>query len=248
MDEAKTEYLQSNRVRGELNLNLAQAEVKYAWELSRNQNVVHNKQSFLRKQPKYYIPAVAASVVIFLSLGAGVYFQMNNNKPRINNTATAKTKVKQAEPVQPVERQPVIAHVESQPQNSVNALKPIKVAEHSITVQHVKVQPKAGKNTKAKPEIVKTEVMKTDKKIVAVNTSVSNDKITRKSADTQTVPVSVSAPVIQETAEPAVALVKNPAEKQRDNMEPPLKPAAISLIIDEEALTKEASFSLKNGK
>lgn len=254
LDEAKTEYLQNNRVRGELNLNLAQAEVKYAWELSRNQSVINNKQSyeqsFSRKQFKYHIPAVAASVVVLLGLGiVGYFFQLNPNRTQID-ISISKNQAQLGESKQPAIKEPVIAQVEASPSPSVNTVKLLKVAENSATRQDIKALPKTGEIVMSKSgnEIVKTEVAKTEKKIVAVNIPASDDKITRKSADSPKVPVSVSAPVIQETAEPAVAFRNNSVEKQRDSLEPPMKPAAITLIIDEEALTKEASFSLKNGK
>ena len=40
LHKARAEFHQSNPIRGELILNLAQAEVKHAWELSRRQFVL----------------------------------------------------------------------------------------------------------------------------------------------------------------------------------------------------------------
>lgn len=67
LDKAKEYYQQANPTRGEITLNLAQAEVKHAWELSR-ERYVSNKQITIPKRKFNHLAAVAASILVFISL------------------------------------------------------------------------------------------------------------------------------------------------------------------------------------
>ena len=73
LDKAKDEYNNENPVRGGLILNLAQAEVKSAWELSHRQFVLNSVQNPNRNHQltKYFIP-VAASFILFTGLIIGM--------------------------------------------------------------------------------------------------------------------------------------------------------------------------------
>ncbi len=75
LEKAKDEYKNSNPERAGLILNLAQAEVKHAWELSHEQSVSKTVTPFQRKPArrsnlKYIIP-IAASLVLVAGLGVG---------------------------------------------------------------------------------------------------------------------------------------------------------------------------------
>jgi hypothetical protein len=72
LDKAKDEYSKSNPARGGLILNLAQAEVKHAWELSHDQFVSKSVQQPSRNVKLKYFIAVAASFVLFTALVIGV--------------------------------------------------------------------------------------------------------------------------------------------------------------------------------
>lgn len=71
LDKAEIEYSNSNPVRGGLILNLAQAEVKHAWELSHHQFV---SNSVSQPKPNYkfkYVIPIAASLVLLTGLIVG---------------------------------------------------------------------------------------------------------------------------------------------------------------------------------
>lgn len=69
LDKAKEYYKQANPLHAEMTLNLAQAEVKHAWELSR-ERYVSKKQTTIPKRKFNHLIAVAASLLVFL----GVFF------------------------------------------------------------------------------------------------------------------------------------------------------------------------------
>lgn len=67
LDKAKEYYQQANPTHAEITLNLAQAEVKHAWELSR-ERYVSNKQITIPKRKFNHLTAVAASILVFSGL------------------------------------------------------------------------------------------------------------------------------------------------------------------------------------
>ena len=69
LDKAKEYYKQANPLHAEMTLNLAQAEVKHAWELSR-ERYVSKKQTTIPKRKFNHLITVAASLLVFL----GVFF------------------------------------------------------------------------------------------------------------------------------------------------------------------------------
>ncbi len=78
LDKAKEYYNQANPTHAEMTLNLAQAEVKYAWELSRERYVT-KKQTTIPKRKFNHLIAVAACVLVFFGLIFG-YRQGEINK------------------------------------------------------------------------------------------------------------------------------------------------------------------------
>lgn len=78
LDKAREYYKQANPLHAEMTLNLAQAEVKHAWELSR-ERYVSKKQTTISKRKFNHLMAVAASFLIFLGLFFG-YRQREINK------------------------------------------------------------------------------------------------------------------------------------------------------------------------
>lgn len=67
LEKAKEYYQQANPTHAEMTLNLAQAEVRHAWELSR-ERYVSNKQITIPKRKFNHFTAVAASVLVFFGL------------------------------------------------------------------------------------------------------------------------------------------------------------------------------------
>lgn len=72
LDQAKDEYNSANPIRGGLILNLAQAEVKHAWELSHHQFVSKSINKPAQRRNWIYLIPIAASLVLFTSLVVGV--------------------------------------------------------------------------------------------------------------------------------------------------------------------------------
>jgi hypothetical protein len=241
LDEAKEEYIQSNSIRGNLNLNLAQAEVKCAWELSHNQNVnCINKP--IQSQPtgriKYYLSAVAVSVLILSLLSAGLYLGTGMLKP---NT-TART-----DNIKPIRQRPAQIAAVDIPETQAVLDDPAKESERSKPLAN---QPKSipeekndfpavDKNPKTKPS---TRVMVAAKpKVIPGDSKKTAAPVSRNNTEKAIAQVSVVKPAV-------IAAVKSEPEKPREAAQISTKPVLVPLLIDEEALTKEASYSLRNGK
>lgn len=231
LDKAKTEYIASNPIRGELNLNLAQAEVKYAWELSHQQNVSGSKAIDFNKNKKRKISpraisVAAAAAVIIIGLLIGSHYQktlMPNGDQQVVN--------------QEIEPSRGTSESTNLPKEQVGEadLNQKQVSEgvaHQETVSNVK------------PD-----------QIAVQQDSVSTDSNIKSSKSNQLI-VSVDSqkngrvkPIRKDQKE--VAGVKETSEGiERDNLigTKPQPVPVIQLIIDEEALAKEASRSLRSGK
>jgi hypothetical protein len=243
LDEAKEGYTQSNRVRGEINLNLAQAEVKYAWELSRRQNVTQHDQAVPALQVKKYLPAVAAAIFILVGLAGGIYWRIGGVKTD-TPVLTAKNKnipVKEAQLTQTVNQTtPVVEHiVKAVAEGSGNS-----VANRSLIAtkktKTVRTSVQTVALAKSKPENVKTEVIKNIKTVVKADETKLSVMPTAVEKAEKTMATDVGTTESQES--------KNVASIKRDFVPNTAKLSVASLVIDEEALTKEASYSLKNGK
>jgi hypothetical protein len=277
LNEAKEEYTQSNRVRGELNLNLAQAEVKYAWELSRRQNVTQIVPTgSSRWSGKYFLPAAAACLII-LGFTGGLYWLMRNDKAEApalmvknENISVASARPQPALSVAETTKKPATDEFGDDLGANSNRAEPKKLA---------KVCASPTERVKSGRKIVKTEVVKKiSTRVTAVN---QPQKVAVKAVNQ---PQKVAVKAVNQPQKVAVKVVNQPqkvavttvgSSKRTDVAERIAKAAATenqsvtkttasesesglipnvpkltvaSLVIDEEALTKEASYSLKNGK
>jgi hypothetical protein len=246
LDEAKDDYIQSNNIHGDLNLNLAQAEVKCAWELSHNQNVKHIIDQAIQSQStgrmKYYFPVAAASVLILSFLGVGLYWGTGMLKPNL----TAKT-----DNIKPTRQAPakiaVIDVRENQMVSDTSGKENDRDKDLANRQQNVAVRkrnlPAVAQNLKTRPSV--KAIVAVEPKVIPVNKEKPSVKVSRNSTENALTPVSVIEPVreIREIIE-----TKSEPEKPREMAQVQPKPALVPLLIDEEALTKEASYSLRNGK
>ncbi|HBF37499.1 MAG TPA: hypothetical protein DDW50_09285 [Firmicutes bacterium] len=201
LEKAKTEYRNSNPERGGLILNLAQAEVKHAWELSHQQYVSKSVTPLNREQPhrsnlKYILP-IAASLVLVTGLGVGVRMS--------------------------------------------GVLSPFAKSKPVLTVQ-TSSGPKALRKTR--------NVADNKAQRVPVSETRPSDEVVA-----QIHPTPSSIPVIQPTAgvkqnNTPVGYTDSASNRTASNMidEKPALKAVSKLSIDEDALTKEASHSLRIGK
>jgi hypothetical protein len=197
LDKAETEYSNSNPIRGGLILNLAQAEVKHAWELSNRQFVSENAPQ-VKPDYKFYkfehvIPVAACLVLLTgLVIGARVAGVFSTTvKSKTPSIAGTKAGVSKTLPSVAVETPP----------NPVAAVAPETLEVTAVTspsdkLPDNKLPEDAGK---------KTDSLRSSHSLAEHSgTNIIQDK-------------------------PAIKAVSN-------------------LSIDEEALTKEASRSLRVGK
>jgi hypothetical protein len=202
LDKAKNEYSQANPVGGELILNLAQAEIKYAWELSRSNYVSDSKEqlrgplrrSFRERKFNLILP-VAASMIVLLGFGWWLIASRHTvkNGPAFTGNLSAGLK------------EQVISTGRNQ-----NTASAASVAESS---------PVADKPVN-QSELAKIESV----------TSVTTDE-----------PAENKQLMGNTTFPDQNRMNENPAGQ------PNLQPVS-KLVIDEEALAREASHSLWNGK
>ncbi len=206
LDKAKNEYSQSNPIRGEIILNLAQAEVKHAWELSRRETVKSNVTAKIEKKSlgnfkKVYLVPIAASILLF----AAILFNAKMGK---NNIASQNLATHPTAKITPV--------IEGQTKSVVTKEIPEQIVDKPVAVA-VKTQPE--------PPIVKTpEITGTQPKvapvaIAKVETIAESSELTRRQQSETTVVAT------------------------RTRVQP-----VTQLTIDEDALTREASRSLRSGK
>ncbi len=203
LEKAKDEYKNSNPERAGLILNLAQAEVKHAWELSHEQSVSKTVTPFQRKPArrsnlKYIIP-IAASLVLVAGLGVGA---------RLSGLFSPALKSK-----------------------NVSLAQEIKPGA-SLPNQGIAT---VGKISSPSPAELKT----TDKDDVVAQTDLAtgNPPVAQPVEDTKLHNKQVRY------ADSMVERVKTSVVDSK----PALK-AVSRLSIDEDALTKEASHSLRIGK
>lgn len=199
LNKAQEEYSQDNPVRGEIILNLAQAEVKHAWELSRQRSVGsyrnHQRSGMRRFSVKTLTAAASLLLVLGLAFGMG-RFLSNDTQTKISgnvsHSAASKTPSDVSEnsgagPVDTISKNNPI--VFSQPTQNPVASKGEENPNHQTVVDKPTAEPVA-----AEPEP-------------------SKDNTVRENQGSQTRPQPVS-----------------------------------QLQIDEDALTKEANQSLRQGK
>jgi hypothetical protein len=233
LDEAKEEYTNSNQARGEMNLNLAQAEVRYAWELSRKQNVIQIDQAEPAKRKRKYLPA-AASILILTGLTVGVYCGVRGVKTEAPSlTAKNPTKTVQGPElaVAPVPEKPDAdltvkrgAAVNSQPgvvPNRVQNAAPIQPVRKFVKTPAVK-------------DVRRQVIPKPQKQPIVASVIISKPEIDK--APSQITRTAGSEKQSDSGVGPGGSSFTSP------------RVSVATLIIDEEALTKEAFYSLRNGK
>ena len=200
LDKAKDEYNRKNSVKGDLILNLAQAEVKHAWELSRNCFVTNLDASQLSRQRKvnFLLPA-AASLVFFLLAGTVFWFQ--------------------AEKMSLASRKPVAAL-----KSSSRITKLVTLPGETNLVKSINKSPDLQKVIPVEQSLVRTSNQDQSKAELAI----ADSKRQRKQVTAVTIT----------NERPQREVIQNPINTRLES----------SLSIDEEALTKEASHSLRNGK
>ncbi len=200
LDKAKAEYDSANPVGGELILNLAGAEIKYARELSCSRYVVTEKRIPKRAGSgdfrKTALP-IAASVILLL----GVVFWLQTGGWNTSKNLSALQK----------------------------------------SAAPVSNEPKT---------VVKNNSGNTTEKVSAVNEQPDNlqsenETILEKSVSESWKTSSERERTVSNSGNTAIANQNRVADKTAT--QPKLQPVS-QLSIDEEALTKEASHSLRNGK
>jgi hypothetical protein len=196
LDKAKDEYNQSNPIGGELILNMAGAEIKYAWELSRSRYVVNHQKLPSNRKFKMILP-VAASITVLL----GLVFWLKSNEFYIDRSHLA----------------------------SVRNDKTIVLQESSLNNQNTAINDKSLVAT-SKP----SGKLKPENEIASLKTE---SQTVNRSKDPERNPGKMGNTVV----------ANQTRVSDQTSAQPNIQPVS-QFLIDEEALTKEASHSLRNGK
>lgn len=219
LDKAKEEYSGSNRIRGDLHLNLAQAEVKCAWELSRQSDVLNIDAIRQTSQPSWrqrYILPAAAVLMAGLMIGGIFYLQSQRSFGVKNDSIAQQTEVAETIKPQPVTltapaaQTPPMASAQSVPETEVSRPVPVKPDPPVVKVS------KVDQSDESKVDEVKYHSVEMP-----------------RNPTEGIVPVAANAIAGGRTDSSSVAGKIHPVS---------------SFTIDEEALTKEASKSLRLGK
>ncbi len=203
LEKAKDEYKNSNPERAGLILNLAQAEVKHAWELSHEQSVSKTVTPYNRKpvrpsNRKYIVP-IAASLVLVAALGVGV---------RLSGLFSPALKSKN-----------------------------VSLAQEMKSGATLPNQEIATVNKTSSPALAELKTTDKDDVVTQTDLTASNPSVAQPAVDTKPNNKQVRyADSMPERAKTSV-VDSRPAFK-----------AVSRLSIDEDALTKEASHSLRIGK
>lgn len=126
LKKAKEEFNQANPVRGELSLNLAQAEVKYVWELSHRQYVSEIKKPAVKRRIRFFIPA-AASIILIVS----TTFFVQSGKTSLSSQSTGQVGKSRAHDL--------IVNVSLMPQKTGN--------NEEVKKQVAQIQPEISRDT-----------------------------------------------------------------------------------------------------
>lgn len=191
LDKAKDYYRQANPVHAEMTLNLAQAEVKYAWELSRGRYVSNKQTTFVKRKFNHLI-TVAASILVFFGLVFG--FQKGHFNRHLAGLFNQK------------EQKVFIGSDRKSKTLSVNSDQ--KVFEADSVKE---IQPESKNSIEPVSRIAETDE--------------------QNQLDTT-----------------AVVAENNVERSKSENIQSQRLRQVSQFAIDEEALTREASYSLRNGK
>jgi hypothetical protein len=203
LDKAKDEYSQANNLRGEMILNLAQAEVKHAWELSRHHFVSNNITAFDKKKtyPLFrngYILPAAASIIILLGVIISARMVKINNDSRILANLPTPSSIK-IETAKAEQKGPLVKQEAVEPSKTVSRVEPVK------------------------PLVQQGSEIKKSTPVTAVAANLTNST------------------AVEEVGQ------RDRQELKTNTTSSRLQSVSV-LSIDEDALTKEASHSLRSGK
>ena len=221
LDKAK-EQMETNPVHGELILNLAQAEVKCAWELTHQQNVSTNIKKIpnkIQKKRNYYIPAAAASIIIISGLIFGLQFG-KVSKPETPGIAKSLSGQDNK--------------TDNYVQNTVQSPKPLV---NTPVIAESKEKPNLNRKplaiVKSEPAEVTSNIEATKAEVVIESTPVVSSNVSVRTTENQK-EVAVNS--------------KNESETERTEQNPGRVKPVSQISIDVEALTQEASQTLRKGK
>ncbi|TCL62206.1 hypothetical protein EDC14_102757 [Hydrogenispora ethanolica] len=237
LDKAKSEYIQANPVRGEMILNLAQAEVKHAWELSRHRTVNSNivtkeqKRTVSSHNNNYWLP-VAASIIVLVGIIFSTKLVRINYESRNLATLPTPTGTVPKAPVENVLSKGIVDQVPHQLSVPKREVPKQIVSENDVS--------KESKSVILKPE--------TKQHLTVAETEQSLPQVSvEPETKTKTFPIEIEVKKSESIAVSETKPRENLNRPVAVTNQPRLQPA-VQLSIDEEALTREASHSLRNGK
>lgn len=271
LDKAKEEFNDSNSVRGELHLSLAQAEVKRAWELSREQCVSTLQElptatgGRASRKSSLLLPLAAGFGIFLLIAGSVFWIGLQQpggvaQRPKWVSRATPAPKAgldsKRAVPLQPmtspnavVKAGPVVPVKSSSRITVANPEKQPAVFRRKAPEQNTAVsQPLLGAK---RPETVKNDTLVVKDTPVTIQTEVAvKNTVPAETAVAAETPVVKETPAVKEI--PSVAAVENP----RKNVPVKVEAAAAAssgriqpaLQLPEDDLANIAKRILKSGR
>lgn len=231
LDKAKDEYTELNALQGDLHLNLAQAEVRYAWELSYQGNVSRRKvrapkngTSIAKSWNGYLLPVAAALIVAVLGGVLGLH-QMGAVGPEAIRGSVADRQATETDLISSVQSEQLVAE---EAEAAGNDVVPVEWKQEKV----VPVQRRAG------ADLVQT---------LAVS---SDDSVALPSPSSKT--SGENAPVRSHQSGGGKVAVSNTIPDNGGRERPNsgrIHPVSVwDLTFDEEALTREATQSLRLGK
>jgi hypothetical protein len=221
LNKAEKEFSDSNSVRGELILSLAQAEVKHAWELSRGQCVSSKEKKVPVRKMSLMIPMAAGFSILLI--GSGIFFMVKLWQPGPAPEGNSQLAVHSNLPVH--QTVPVIRKTVSEPVN----LSPTKPSTRISALKPVS-KPTVVKNVHDKVPVKESSATEQPVTVKNSPTGLKEDKVIAEAVKPHVEETVHSEPVIQEAA----AIQKQP------------KPA-LQLPVEDD-LTNMATHSLKNGR
>jgi hypothetical protein len=235
LDKAKQEYTQANPVRGELILNLAQAEIKYAWELSHvravSQNNDQGKLRVLNLRAKLVLP-IAATILVILAASL-LWFTKGNVKPQ---TVALVKKTTAASESSGALTEPAAATPNLAADNQTNE-KSLILAEAELDATPVIGKLAAGQKSVTEKQPLPEKQPTAEKQPGEENKLQSESKSIAQA----------SLPGSSTSSGGSNRLTDTHKDLAYSNNQSNLQPVS-QLAIDVDALAKEAAHSLRNGK
>lgn len=162
LEKAKDYYKQANPTHAEMILNLAQAEVKHAWELSRSRYVT-NKQTSFSKHKINNLIAVAASILVFFGLIFGLQKSEINKylasilKPTTKNVSIGSDPKLATVKLNQKESEDGPAAIQPEFENSVEPVSNISKPEEQTQLQSAATVAVDSESERSEPENVQTQ-------------------------------------------------------------------------------------------